>query len=352
MLGSCKKPMEAEGMAAAWLLDEEAVPPFEVMDATIGPPCTLDGTEPWTGSSPKSSLCGSSSIKAALTEARDSSSCGGSPMMTLPLEEVNVPYSAYADIRTILRKVSASEATIVQAIEALGGGNKGLQVLMDFSMSWIQGCSRYGNDATFSESLKQLCHLSDQCVPSLPAPVYHHSFGEPLETMPMDDTMQTMNSGNGYYQSMATHPPTTSSSDLWSSVGSTMTTCAYPCLSSLGSEEGNLLQTRGEEEKMDPDAAIRRAARKNRIQQRRKHVMPHQYRSRLHSAGGPTSPSSSQGSISKSALASPKNLPGLLLPSTQGHVCPHKRHSGFCTTLSDVTMKCYRVHDYVGLSRF
>lgn len=80
--------------------------------------------------------------------------------------------------RAMCKKVTLKEEVMYEAIEKLGGGEKGLHLLMDHVRSWIAAAARNcsttsttGRFISISDSLQQLCvTASDQASPPPPPP--------------------------------------------------------------------------------------------------------------------------------------------------------------------------------------
>jgi hypothetical protein len=78
--------------------------------------------------------------------------------------------------RAMCKKVTLKEAVMYEAIEKLGGGEKGLHLLMDHVRSWIAAAARNcsttsttDQNISISDSLQQLCFTaSDQASPPPP----------------------------------------------------------------------------------------------------------------------------------------------------------------------------------------
>ncbi len=103
--------------------------------------------------------------------------------LQMSVNNVNPPphrssYLLDCSTRAMCKKVTLKEAVMYEAIEKLGGGEKGLHLLMDHVRSWIAAAARNCSTTSttdqiisISDSLQQLCvKASDQASPPPPLP--------------------------------------------------------------------------------------------------------------------------------------------------------------------------------------
>jgi hypothetical protein len=103
--------------------------------------------------------------------------------LQMSVNNVNPPphrssYLLDCSTRAMCKKVTLKEAVMYEAIEKLGGGEKGLHLLMDHVRSWIAAAARNCSTTSttdqiisISDSLQQLCvTASDQASPPPPPP--------------------------------------------------------------------------------------------------------------------------------------------------------------------------------------
>ncbi|KAH9553086.1 hypothetical protein CY35_09G101100 [Sphagnum magellanicum] len=103
--------------------------------------------------------------------------------LQMSVNNLNLPphrssYLLDCSTRAMCKKVTLKEAVMYEAIEKLGGGEKGLHLLMDHVRSWIAAAARNcsttsttDQNISISDSLQQLCvTASDQASPPPPPP--------------------------------------------------------------------------------------------------------------------------------------------------------------------------------------